>query len=198
MPADRSVTGWLGELESGNSDAAELIWNRYFSDLVTRVRSILGHSLRTVADEEDIAVSAFASFCRGVEEKRFPRLQDRKHLWHMLLKIAARKVAHQIRDQKRSKRGGGLVRPATDVEETNENLMAMVIGSEPSPELAAQVAEQYRSVMILLEDDEMRTIANKQMEGYTVKEIAAALGKAERTIARKLAIIRERWEEVSS
>ena len=34
-----------------------------------------------LADEEDVALSAFDSFCRGAEQGRFPRLDDRDDLW---------------------------------------------------------------------------------------------------------------------
>jgi hypothetical protein len=36
-------------------------------------------------------------------------------------------------------------------------------------------------------------IAVWQMEGHTVEEIAAKVGCSPRTVARKLAVIRERW-----
>jgi hypothetical protein len=32
-----------------------------------------------------VALSAFASFCRGARESRFPRLADRQNLWGLLL-----------------------------------------------------------------------------------------------------------------
>ena len=39
------------------------------------------------------------------------------------------------------------------------------------------------------------SIAVWQMEGYTVEEIAARLGRSPRTAARKLAVIRELWDQ---
>jgi len=49
-----------------------------------------------------------------------------------------------------------------------------------------------------LGDADLRAIAVWQMEGYRVEEIAAKLGRAPRTVARKLAVIRDRWSEEPS
>ena len=73
-----------------------------------------------------------------------------------------------------------------------------MIGAEPTPELAAQVAEECRRLLDKLGEADLRCIAVWQMEGYTVDEIAARLGRSPRTIARKLTVIRDRWrDEVS-
>jgi hypothetical protein len=48
---------------------------------------------RRVADEEDVALSAFDSFCAGAERGRFPDLKDRDNLWALLVTITARKAA---------------------------------------------------------------------------------------------------------
>ena len=62
------------------------------------------------ADEEDVALSAFDSFCRGDGAGRFPRLDDRDDLWRLLLLLTARKAAHLIRDEFRA--GAAAVRSA--------------------------------------------------------------------------------------
>jgi DNA-directed RNA polymerase specialized sigma24 family protein len=196
MPSEGSVTRWLGQLREGDSAAARPLWERYFGQLVARARAALGAAPRRMADEEDLALSAFDSFCRGVEHGRFPRLDDRDDLWQVLLMLAARKTAHLIRDERRAKRGGGQVRAEADLvqgESGEEAVLAQVMGREPTPELAASVAEECRRLLDRLGDGELRSIAIWEMEGYTVEEIAARLGCSVRTVARKLAIIRDRW-----
>ena len=42
-----------------------------------------------IAEPEDVALSAFNSLCRGLENGRFPKLQDRDDLWRLLVVIAA-------------------------------------------------------------------------------------------------------------
>jgi IS30 family transposase len=44
---------------------------------------------------------------------------------------------------------------------------------------------------------ELRSIAVWQLEGYTVDEVAAKLGRSSRTVARKLQLIRGLWHEES-
>src|SRR5215471_12724816 len=82
-----SVTAWLAKFKGGDAEAVRPIWQRYFQDLVRHARRKLGPGPHTFGDEEDVAVSAFASFCRAVERGRFPRLDDRDDLWKVLLLI---------------------------------------------------------------------------------------------------------------
>src|SRR5262249_52964395 len=128
------------------------------------------------ADEEDVALSAFASFCRGVERGRFPHLNDRENLWHLLVLITSRKSAHHRRDGNRLKRGGG--RPC-------DGEMDQLLSEEPTPEFAAEVAEECRRLLDVLADARLEAVALWKMEGHTNEEIAALLGCAPRTVERK-------------
>jgi hypothetical protein len=64
---------------------------------------------RRFADEEDVALRAFDSFCRGVDLGRFPWLKDRDGLWALLVLITVRKAADLVQYNRRERRGGGLV-----------------------------------------------------------------------------------------
>ena len=101
-----SITAWLAQLADGDRQAAEQLWRRYFHRLVGLARNKLRGAPRRVADEEDVALSAFDSFLRGAEQGRFPDLADREGLWALLQTITARKAFHLVRDQQRHKRGG--------------------------------------------------------------------------------------------
>jgi hypothetical protein len=77
MASRRSVTHWLGLLQAGDSDAARPLWQRYFPLLVGHARAALRGRPRGVADEEDVALSAFDSFCRSAERGRIcPNLSE--------------------------------------------------------------------------------------------------------------------------
>src|SRR5437762_1798633 len=106
MSPEGSVTGWLGQLRAGDAAAAQRLWERYFRSLVGLARARLQGAPRRAADEEDVALSAFATFCRNAEQGRFPQLHDRDGLWRLLMALTARKAAHLLRDQCRLKRGG--------------------------------------------------------------------------------------------
>ena len=66
-----------------------------FDRLVHLARAHLKSSLRRVADEEDVAICAFNSFCRGAEQGRFPKLDDSTDLWRVLVTITERKAINQ-------------------------------------------------------------------------------------------------------
>jgi hypothetical protein len=72
MSTSGSVTHWLGLLKAGDHAAAQPLWERYFGRLVGLARARLRGARGHAADEEDVALSAFASFCKGAEQGRFP------------------------------------------------------------------------------------------------------------------------------
>jgi DNA-directed RNA polymerase specialized sigma24 family protein len=195
MPSSSgSVTHWLGLLKAGDSAAAQPLWERYFRRLVGLARLKLQGSPRRAADEEDAALSAFASFCRAAEAGRFPRLEDRDDLWQLLVLLTARKAVHLRKHERRQKRGGGRVVAEADLgaEGTDEEAgLVRVLGDEPTPAFAAQVADECRRLLEMLGDEQLRALA--RMEGYTSAELAARIGVAPRTVERKLHKIREWW-----
>src|SRR5947209_7211625 len=92
MAEEGSVTRWIDLLKDGDTAAARPLWEAYYRRLVTLARARLrGLPLRS-ADEEDVALSSFDSFCRGAEQGRFPRLEDRDDLWQLLVVITVRKA----------------------------------------------------------------------------------------------------------
>jgi DNA-directed RNA polymerase specialized sigma24 family protein len=192
-----SVTLWLEHLKAGDPAAAGPLWERYFARLVTLARARLRAAPRAAADEEDVALSAFDSFCRGVEAGRFPRLSDRDDLWRLLLVITARKAAALARWEGRAKRGGGRVVQASAVggeDDSAADVLAGLAGGEPTPVAAAQVSEECDRLLALLGDGELRQLAIWKLEGHTNAEIAGKLGKSVPTVERKLARVRMAWE----
>jgi hypothetical protein len=67
MSSEGSVTQWLGQLQAGDPAAVQPLWERYFQRLVGLARLKLRGAPRRAADEEDVALSAFDSFCRNAE-----------------------------------------------------------------------------------------------------------------------------------
>jgi RNA polymerase sigma factor (sigma-70 family) len=196
-PSAGSVTQWLGQLKAGDWAAAQQLWQVYFQRLVGLARRKLLGAPRRAADEEDVALSAFDSFCRGAEQGRFPRLDDRDDLWQLLVLIAERKACDLIEREHRQKRGGGKVQDEAALEGAKEDSvapgMAGVVGREPTPALAAQVAEECRRLLDALGDEQLRTLALGKLEGYTNDEIAAKLELSRPTVERKLNRIRRLW-----
>jgi DNA-directed RNA polymerase specialized sigma24 family protein len=191
MSAEGSVSRWLGPLQQGNPDAAQELWQRYFLNMAKLARQVLRQRPLRGADEEDVALSAFDSFCHNAEQGRFPQLRDRDDLWRLLAVITARKAQRARRDEGRQKRGG---QRQANLGSDDAALLEEIAGREPSPELAAQMAEDYQRLLRLLGDDDLRRVAVARMEGHTVEEIAAQSGCAPRSVKRKLQVIRTLWE----
>ena len=202
MSSPGSVTHWIDGLKAGDQAAAQKLWECYFRRLVGLARRKLQGARPRVADEEDVALSAFASFCRGARERRFPLLRDRHNLWPLLLKITARKAADLIQHEARQKRGGGAVRGESALAATDDASAAagldQVPGAEPTPEFAAQVADECRRLLDLLDSPELKSIAVWKMEGHTNAEIAAKLACVVGTVERKLRLIRSLWDQEGS
>src|SRR5262245_36193155 len=175
MTAEGSITVWLGKLVGGDRQAAEYLWRRYFHRLVRLARRKLRDAPRLPADEEDVALSAFDSFCRRTEKGQFPDLADREGLWALLLTITARKALHLLRDQQRKKRGGPGARPAEDA------AWKEVLSREPSPDVAAEMADAYRRLLDCLPNPELRSLAVLKMAGYSVEELAQQFDCAARS-----------------
>ncbi len=198
MCAKGSVTGWFDEMRDGDSEAARVLWERYFPKLVGMARQMLQPKPSAAADEEDVAISAMESFFRAAEKGRFPDLADRDDLWHLLLRMTARKVVDLRRHEKRQRRGGGRVRNATDMPgpgSDSEPLdLARIVGDEPTPAFAATMAEQCRRLMEMLDGD-LQALAVAKMQGFRNEEIAKQFRCAVRTVERRLHLIRRTWQQ---
>jgi DNA-directed RNA polymerase specialized sigma24 family protein len=191
MPDSGSVTVWIAQLKAGDAVAAGRLWEGYYRRLVGLARKRLEGQPRAAADEEDVALSAFNSFCHGAKRNQFPRLDDRDDLWQLLVLLTARKASRLIRYERALKRDPG--QRASPLDEDGAEVLAKVIGREPTPEFAAQVAEEFRLLLDGLEPS-LRAVAVAKMEGHTNADIAARLDVSERTVERSLVVIRKLWE----
>jgi DNA-directed RNA polymerase specialized sigma24 family protein len=199
MSSTGSVTHWLRQLRQGDQAAAQPLWEAYFKRLVERARRRLAGRPRPAADEEDVVLSAFDSFCRGAEQGRFPRLDDRQDLWRLLVVITDRKAWKLVNRQPGPQSGGGKVLDQAALEGGDSARegggLDQLEGREREPWRDLVVEEEFRRLMEDLGDDQLRTIALLKMESHTVQEIAAKLGCAPRTIDRRLGLIRSIWKK---
>jgi len=197
MSSSGSITAWIDQLCAGNPAAAQPLWEGYFKRLVGLARAKLRHRLPTaMAGPEDVAQSAFKSFCRGAEQGRFPQLTDRDDLWRLLFVITQRKASNLVKHELSQRQGGGKVQSLDALggqDSTTDYAPANIHGREPDPGDVAEVTENVRRLLALLRDDTLRTVAVSKMEGYTNEEIADQQHCAVPTIERKLGRIRKVW-----
>ena len=191
MPFSGSVSQWIPGLKAGDDRAAEQLWRRYFDKLITLAQKKLQRAPCRLADEEDVALDAFAAFCGGAKQGRFPRLSDRQDLWRILLKITNDKAVNHIRRESAQVRGGGKVHAETEMDGLAE--LDQIVSHEPTPQFAAMVGENCRRLVNLLHDPALRAVALAKLEGYTNQEIAVQQDCALRSVERRLQLIRKKW-----
>jgi hypothetical protein len=115
-----------------------------------------------------VVQNAFHSFFRGVARGRFPQLNDRDNLWRLLVIITARKALDQLAHEHSKRQGGGTVQGESRISpggpEWDQAALEQIVGAEPAPEFAAQVAERLgcsrRTVARKL--DTIRTLWSKE------------------------------------
>ena len=185
---DGSVTTWIRALSTGQGDVAQHLWERYFARMVELARNKLRASVSRAADEEDVALSAFHSFFRAASEQRFPRLANRDDLCQVLVVLTARKAIDQRKYETRKKRADSSTRPLDDA------AIESIVGADPDPAFAALVADEFRSLLEKLDDDQLRLVAVRKLEGFSNEEIATEMNCTVRTVGRRLALIRDVWE----
>lgn len=197
MTPTQSVTLWIEQLKVGDPAAAQRLWEVYFQRMVDLARRKLEGSRRAAADEEDVALSAFKSFCLGAQSGRFPQLLDSDGLWPLLMAITANKSVDLIRGENRLKRGGGQ-RVETGDPAAGLPSLADVLSKEPSPQFAAEMSDELERLLARLDavgDTDLRPIALLKLQGFTNAEIAEQTGCVTRTVIRKLQLIARLWEK---
>ncbi|MFK7779401.1 MAG: ECF-type sigma factor [Gimesia sp.] len=198
---EETVSQWIDQLKSGDAQAAQRLWESYFQEMVEVARKKLYGAPRAMADEEDVALSAFNSFCLGAKNGRFSQITDRENLWPLLVAITSHKSVDLIRHENRQKRGG-TGKSGNTSERKKQTFdpvnIEEIIQKQPSPEFAVQLAEELERLLIKLDktgDSTLRQVALGKMEGETTTETAQSLGCARRTVERKLQLITRLWQE---
>ena len=157
MSNGESVTHWLDGVKAGDEADIQRLWDRYFQRLVRLAGAKLPGHCRRAFDEEDVALSAFQSFCDRAGQGQFPQLSDRDDLWRLLATLTVRKAVLMMRHQTRQKRGGGRVlgesafQGGTERPTTGGGL-AEILSKEPTPDDAARFADAFDHLINKLED----------------------------------------------
>jgi DNA-directed RNA polymerase specialized sigma24 family protein len=184
-----SITIWVKQLRAGDRAAIQKLWEQYYSRLVGLAQKKLRNLPRRAADEEDVVLSAINSFCDGVKQGRFPQLDDEDDLWQVLMLITARKASDLVEYESRDKRDW------RKAQEQPDSSFPELLGREPDPAFAVEVAEECERLLDKLGNEELRKIAVWKMEGDTNKEIAPKLDCDVSTVERRLKLIRKHWEQ---
>jgi RNA polymerase sigma factor (sigma-70 family) len=200
MEFSGSVTQMIHRLRSDDprerDEAARLVWEHYFRDLLALAQRHLGYRIRHKVDAEDVLQSMYASVCRRQQRGDF-ELYGRDDFWKLLVTVTLNKVRNaanwHLRDKRDVRRQCPL--PANEGGPEAEGNWALVAAG-PTPDEAVALAEELERRLRSLDDPKdplLKQVALKKLEGFTNREIAEELDYTERSIERKLQIIRKKW-----
>jgi RNA polymerase sigma factor (sigma-70 family) len=190
MEGDETRDAWtslvlLERLRNGDDSAAEAIFARYFHRLTLLARSRLSARLARRTDPEDIVQSVYRSFFVGVREGRYT-LGRGGDLGRLLASITKHKLLRQARRQRADRRSIDL---ECSLDRVGEGALP---GRErdPTPEEAIALADELEWVFAEL-DPFGRRVLELRLQGLQIAAIADETGRAERSVRRALARIRE-------
>lgn len=185
----------LEAFKNGERESVSKIWEQFQARAHLLARQKLGQGHNRVADEEDVAQSAFISLVRLSGQGKLESIENEEDLWNLLATITMRKVYARVKYNRTAKRGGGTVRgESVFLNRQGEEAfgLAQIRDDELSPAEEVMAREQCLSLLAQLDEAE-REIALLKLEGFSNEEIAARLQCSTRRITRKLTLIRERW-----
>ena len=182
MGVDQSITRLIRAVQDGSSSAVRPLLSVYFDRLVRLARKRLRHLPGLGGYDEDLALRSFHSICRRLRDRARPlKLADRGDLWRLL---ATRTISRAI----------DLIRRYRPGEVPGDLDVMQLLSREPTPDEAAELADECRRLLDALAEPELRQIALWKVEGYTNEEVAARLDCVPRTVERKLSRIRLLWK----
>jgi DNA-directed RNA polymerase specialized sigma24 family protein len=193
-----SVTRLIELVNQGDDTAARQLWDRFSERLRSFARTTLPERALGIADEDDVVLSALATFFTGAEQGKFPYVRDRRDLWHLLAIITKRKALDLIASERRKKRAPTLHRPPSSGDALPDLDRAQGVNSLASPnapDFHVLMKDQCQWLLDLLGDETLRAIAVWRLEGYTAEEISGMLSCTVRTVERKIRLIRTIWSE---
>ena len=183
---------WIKRIQAGETNIPAIVLHDVFRRLALYASR---HFYRyfPAYDAEDAAQSALRSFCIGLRNRKFDDLKNSDEVWKTLITITKRKIIDRVHYETRQKRGSGYIFNESTLTENDRLEFEHREGSEVPPDLIVDIADEIDFKLGQL-SDQLKKIALWRIEGYSNSEIAQFHNCTERTIERKLALIRKIWQ----
>lgn len=187
-----SVSRMLQLIRVGDDAAAAELWRRCFPKLLAIARRSLRCLPHRQEDAEDAAQSAMISFWKKLRREDESSELDRNSMWKLLVTIAVRKTRAQLRREGAKKRGEGAVLNESELltEYSGRRSLDDMLGTVSAGDFDVACEEW----LMKLEED-LRPIAVLRVLGHANEEMAKLLKCSERTVERKLQLIRDIWTQ---
>lgn len=172
----------LHRFREGDREAARELFDRYVCRLIALARSRISPKLARRIDPEDVVQSAYRSFFlrAASDEITLRRAGD---LWRLLAAYTVNKLRGHVEHHSAQRR-------ALDREYSTQTLLDQAsriapASSEPDPEHATMIADELHNIMATAPVLERRVL-EARLQGATIGEISADIGRSERTVRRLL------------
>jgi DNA-directed RNA polymerase specialized sigma24 family protein len=178
MSANPSSVPLYERLMAGDSAALGEVHAQYWDRLMAIVCRRLSGPKREYAS--DVVASAMKSFVRLMKDDEAAKPNNEDHLGALLVTIAVRKAINLARRAhwKTSQMDDAAHQPA---------------GRDKTPFEEAMLNDAWERYVTRLPEG-LRGYAERHLRGQAIAEIAVDLDVSERTVERKLALVREQWQ----
>ena len=150
--------------------------------LLRIARNRISPAMMVKFDEHDAVLSLCASLIRRQQLGRF-KFVDNEDLWKLVVVALKRKIANKVRAEQAKKRGSAQVFSFDQAD------LSVVLSRTPSSEDAICFEELIDQIEGEI-DDMSKQILEYKLAGMNNREIATKLKVVERTVGRKLALLR--------
>jgi RNA polymerase sigma-70 factor (ECF subfamily) len=186
MSLDPSFDDVMARLRAGDQDAAREVFRRFAGRLIALAHERLDRLVRPKVDPEDVVQSALKSFFVRYAAGQFD-LGGWDGLWGLLVCITLRKCGREVRRFHGPHHDVRREAPAGD----EASALWDALAREPTPAEAVMLAETVEQFMRDLGARERR-VFELRLQGCTVPEISAQVGRTEYTVEGVLRKIRKR------
>jgi RNA polymerase sigma factor (sigma-70 family) len=188
--ADQREQSWVRQLVEGDERVVAEFWDLYGARLQRLADKHLAARLQRRLGPEDIVQSACRTFLRRAQRGEF-HLSDVESLWRLISAITLTKVRQKARYHSRDKRAIDREAHRNADTDSQPGLEQYVSTGEPSPEEAADFADQLEHLLSEMDEEEKQLVQLK-LQNHTNLEIADHMGCSERTVRRILSRVKSR------
>jgi RNA polymerase sigma-70 factor (ECF subfamily) len=182
----------LARWQSGDADAARLLFQRYAAQLIALAHAHLPKRMVRRFDAEDVVQSAMRSFFAAARERRYT-VERSGDLWHLLATMTLNRLYRRIKHHRATKR---TVHREAETPPFLEGISMEALAEGPSPEDAVVLADELEQVLAEF-DPLKRVVIELRLQDYTLNEIAAHTQRSQRTVRRSLEQIKQALEHRS-
>ena len=190
MSGDGSVSQLIAQVKLGDETAFSRLHQRYWPRIVQIAGKRLQQLRRGSDDAEDMAQRAFIDLYRGFQAQRVPEVSHRHQLLALLSHIVVRRVINHVRMETAQRRGG------PDISIVSGLSLDMAEDSAVGPMQEAMLHDSYEFYLNSV-PDKLRFLAELHCAGFTNREIATQMNCVERTVERKLSLLRRCWQNLA-